>query len=584
MKELGIMGPAIRGRRLPLRGVFGLGRLGDVWHKNALSAVTTLAVPDAVLLLLGRLDLAVYTSAGALCALYAHGLPYRVRGRTLLGVAAGMVTSVGVALTVAALTRSAVVVVVVAALLAAAHKVACDAARIGPPGNLIFTFMSATCAFLPQRIEEIPFHLALVAATAVLAWLVCMAPALVRPDGPERTAVARALEAAVRLAHAGESAGVQGFGVVAGIEEAPRAAVARARHDAAAAVNGAWHTLLPTPAGPGRQVLERLLARVEASLPAVSWAEAEQFAGWARDLRGNRTVPGLRAGKAEVCEPAGAEAEAAAISGVAAERAASAAGPGLLRAFHPASPLFPIGVRVAVGAALAGLVSLAAGVGHPYWAVVTAASVFQANATLSWQRALQRALGSVVGLLVFTALLPVGRTGALALVLLTLALQFCTEALMTRNYWLGTVCVTPMALLLTELPGYQPAWRLISDRWLDTAVGVAAGLLGCLLVTNRRSAGRIDVALGRVADAQAAARRLLALGAREPEEIVRVRGMLVDALVELRRAADVAAGEWWQRALPEEEIVRAEREGHRLLARLAAPVRDDRVGCERTQG
>ncbi|MEV7807726.1 FUSC family protein [Microbispora sp. NPDC088329] len=90
----------------------------------------------------------------------------------------------------------------------------------------------------------------------------------------------------------------------------------------------------------------------------------------------------------------------------------------------------------------------------------------------------------MAGLLVFTVLLPVGRTGALALVLLTLALQFCTEALMTRNYWLGAVCVTPMALLLTELPGYQPAWGLISDRWLDTAVSVAAGLLGCLLVTK----------------------------------------------------------------------------------------------------
>ncbi len=68
-----------------------------------------------------------------------------------------------------------------------------------------------------------------------------------------------------------------------------------------------------------------------------------------------------------------------------------------------------------------------------------------------------------------------------------------------------------------------------------------------------------------------------------PVETVRVRGTLVDDLVELRRAADAAAGEWWQRALPEEQVARAEHEGHRLLARLAAPARD-RVGCERTQG
>ncbi|WP_432931737.1 hypothetical protein ACQPZZ_12490 [Microbispora sp. CA-135349] len=40
----------------------------------------------------------------------------------------------------------------------------------------------------------------------------------------------------------------------------------------------------------------------------------------------------------------------------------------------------------------------------------------------------------------------------------------------------------------------------------------------------------------------------------------------------------------WQRALPEEQVARAEQEGHRLLARLAAPARDDKVGCEQTQG
>ncbi|WP_240809379.1 hypothetical protein [Microbispora catharanthi] len=59
------MRPAMRGR-LPLRGVFRIGGLGDVWHKHALSAVIALAVPDTVLLLLDRLDLAVYTSAGAI--------------------------------------------------------------------------------------------------------------------------------------------------------------------------------------------------------------------------------------------------------------------------------------------------------------------------------------------------------------------------------------------------------------------------------------------------------------------------------------------------------------------------------------
>ncbi|MFI7053654.1 FUSC family protein [Streptosporangium canum] len=583
---------------LPLRGTFRLRRFGDIWHKNALSAVIALAIPDLVLLALGRLDLAVYTSAGAMCALYAHGLPYAARARTLLWVALGMIASVGVALTAAGLTRSTTVLIIVAAVLAALHKVACDAARIGPPGNVIFTFMAATCAFMPQRLSEVPFHLVLATAGAALAWLVCMAPGIVRPDGPQRIAVARALEAAARAletaarvpaATVGSSAAIvripaatEGLAEAAGrsaaIVRVPAtaggpaeaagspaadAAVSRARHDAAAAVNAAWHTLLLASAGPGRGALERLLAHAEESL-ATGSAAADRLAAWAGDLRRNRPLP----------ETGLTEAEAAELTGIALERAARRGRPRLLRAFHPASPLFPIGIRVAAGSALAGVISMAAGVGHPYWAIVTAASVFQANAVLSWHRGLQRALGSFVGLLLFTALLPVSRTGQLALVLLVLLLQFVTEALITRNYWLGTVCVTPMALLLTEFPGYQPAGSLIADRWLDTCVGVAAGLLSCLLVTNRRTASRIDDALRRVAVTRAAAERLLEAGSPGAGDRSRVRGLLVTALVELREVTEVAAGEWWQRALPEERIARAEQQGHRTLARLAGPVRD----------
>ncbi|MEV4185311.1 FUSC family protein, partial [Streptosporangium canum] len=311
---------------VPLKGAFRLRRFGDIWHKNALSAVIALAIPDLILLALGRLDLAVYTSAGAMCALYAHGLPYAARARTLLWVALGMIASVGVALTAAGLTRSTTVLIIVAAVLAALHKVACDAARIGPPGNVIFTFMAATCAFMPQRLSEVPFHLVLATAGAALAWLVCMAPGIVRPDGPQRIAVARALEAAARAletaarvpaATAGSSAAIvrvpaateglaEAVGNPAAIVRVPAtaggpaeavgspaaadAAVSRARHDAAAAVNAAWHTLLLAPAGPGRGALERLLTHAEESLATGSAAadrpaagDADRLAAWGAD-------------------------------------------------------------------------------------------------------------------------------------------------------------------------------------------------------------------------------------------------------------------------------------------------------------
>ncbi|NEC84101.1 FUSC family protein, partial [Streptomyces sp. SID7958] len=52
----------------------------------------------------------------------------------------------------------------------------------------------------------------------------------------------------------------------------------------------------------------------------------------------------------------------------------------------------------------------------------------------------------------------------------------------------------------------------------------------------------------------------------DPVALEEARRRLTAALVGLRDAADAAAGEWWQRALPQERVVRAEQAGHRTLA------------------
>ncbi|MEU6126275.1 FUSC family protein, partial [Streptomyces sp. NPDC047123] len=176
----------VRARRLPLAGVLRPGKPSDIWFKPATSVAVATAIPNLTLLALGRLDLVMYTMAGTFCALYAHHLPYAARARALAWVVAGMTASIAVALLAASLTGSAVVLVAVGAVLAAVQKTLCDATRIGPPGHLIFTFISSASLFAPQSPGQIPGHLALTLTGGAIAWLVGMAPALVRPHGPER--------------------------------------------------------------------------------------------------------------------------------------------------------------------------------------------------------------------------------------------------------------------------------------------------------------------------------------------------------------------------------------------------------------
>ncbi|WP_436846922.1 FUSC family protein [Streptomyces atratus] len=536
-------------RRLPLAPALRLARPSDMWFKPALSVVVASAVPNLMLFAFDRLDLVMYTMAGSLCALYGHSLPYARRSRTVAAVVLGMLVGFAISLVTASLTDSTAVLIAVGALLAAGQKALCDATRIGPPGHVIFTFVTSAALFAPQHLGRLPGHLALTVAAGAVAWLVTVVPALIRREGPERRATARALNAAA--AYATDPGH-------------------RTRHAAAAAVHAGWQTLLatgrPTPV---RRALERLLVHAEATLAETALgsrtADPDRLRAWAEQTRARGPVP----------TPPPAPGTAEELFGIDAERAARRTGSrrdarrALLRALAPGSPLLPIAARTLIGCALAGYVSMALGVGRPYWAIVTAASLYQANVTLSWNRALQRTLGNLLGVLVFAAVLPITRTGPLALIGCCLFFNFAAEALITRNYWLGSIAVTPMALLVIEFGGTHPAGELIGDRVLDTVIGAAVGLLAAMAVTNRRAAGRLERALAATDRARAHAARTLAAPEPAPAALDAARRRLTGSLVELREAGDTAAGEWWQRALPEERVLAAEQAGHRTLAATA---------------
>ncbi|MEU8585955.1 FUSC family protein [Streptomyces sp. NPDC048664] len=522
---------------LPLSGLLRPGRPSEIWFKPALSVAAAVAPPNLALLALGRLDLAVYTMAGSLCALYAHHRPYAARARVLAAVALGMLGGLAVALVTASLTTDAVLLVTVGALLAAGQKALCDVTVVGPPGNVIFTFVSSAALFAPQSLGQVPAHLALAAAAGAWAWLVGMAPGLLRPYGPERRATASALSAAAAFVETG---------------------TAGARAEAAAAVHGAWRSLLTAGAPTGlRHALGQLVVRAEIALAAPLDSDPERLRSWARALRGTAGEQLGAADERDERDP---------------RHRLSRPTPAPSAPAAPAAPrtrwssVAPLALRTALGCASAGYASLALGVGRPYWALVTAASLYQANVTLTWSRGVQRVVGNLAGVLLFAALAPLAHASQAALVLCGVALAFGAEALISRNYWLGSVCVTPMALFITEFGHPQEPGALMTDRVLDCVLGALVGLVAAIAVTNRRAGHRLERALDAVEVARGHAVHALAAEHPDPGALEAARRHLAAAVVELRATADTAAGEWWLRALPEERVRHVEQAGHRTLA------------------
>ena len=117
------------------------------------------------------------------------------------------------------------------------------------------------------------------------------------------------------------------------------------------------------------------------------------------------------------------------------------------------------------------------GIGHEYWAGVAAAAAFAAtSSTVRVARAVMRSVGTVAGVLIAGLLLALDPS-PLATILIVVALQVVTEVLIGRNYVLGLLTITPLALLMVHLASQAPATELMVDRVVMTVLGAAVGIL-----------------------------------------------------------------------------------------------------------
>jgi hypothetical protein len=141
-------------------------------------------------------------------------------------------------------------------------------------------------------------------------------------------------------------------------------------------------------------------------------------------------------------------------------------------------------VRIVVASGVAAGVVAAVGLQHPMWAAMGAIATLQGvTYHLTVSRGVQRLLGNVGGAGIAAALLalPINYWGAVALIAV---LQALAEILVTVNYALCSLMVTPMALMLTALgAGLTPDVAI--DRVLDTAVGVVVAIVLAALTIAR---------------------------------------------------------------------------------------------------
>jgi uncharacterized membrane protein YccC len=121
------------------------------------------------------------------------------------------------------------------------------------------------------------------------------------------------------------------------------------------------------------------------------------------------------------------------------------------------------------------------GLSNPYWIPISCLAVMQGVGTHHiWRRSMQRVVGTILGLGVSWALLPMLQT-PLAICFGIFILQFFIEIVVVRQYALAVILITPMTILLAEAGSQihlDSSGDLIILRLTHIVIGSLIGAVG----------------------------------------------------------------------------------------------------------
>lgn len=154
-----------------------------------------------------------------------------------------------------------------------------------------------------------------------------------------------------------------------------------------------------------------------------------------------------------------------------------------------ASRMWGDAVTYTVAVAIAGTVPTLLGIGHVGWAMVAAIAGLAAPTVFHRVlRATQRLFGTLVGLGVAALMVLLQPTGVWTM-LLVILLTGLIELVVTRNYSLALIPITPLVVLMGQLMNPSaPPWPMITDRLIETVIGIAVAVIVALTVDAIRRA------------------------------------------------------------------------------------------------
>ncbi|MCK9503088.1 MAG: FUSC family protein [Porticoccaceae bacterium] len=141
--------------------------------------------------------------------------------------------------------------------------------------------------------------------------------------------------------------------------------------------------------------------------------------------------------------------------------------------------------------------ALAIGLTNPYWVPVSCAAVMQgATFRAIWHRNIHRIVGTLPGMAIAWLILALNLAPWQLAVIIT-ALSFVIETLITRNYGLAVIFITPLTVLFADANSVLGAEKLVAVRLVDIVLGSMLGYLGGWVIHHRQFFRHLETRLRR---------------------------------------------------------------------------------------
>ena len=177
----------------------------------------------------------------------------------------------------------------------------------------------------------------------------------------------------------------------------------------------------------------------------------------------------------------------------------------LLGAFDKNSIVFINAVRFTLITLFAAVIAYEFGFARSYWVPLSCVAVISgATVVATFHRAIQRGIGTVVGILIASLILSFNPEGYI-IVLLIFLLTIITELFIVKNYGLAALFFTPSALLMAAsvTPGDYTFSYFATARLLDILIGSAIGLFGVWLFGRKSASSRLQHLVNKTIRSQA---------------------------------------------------------------------------------